>query len=216
MNNNRNFLLLALVIFTLAFGVLTVLFWSYMTDKILIPVYHLLWVCSLIINSIPQHIFMALLVVLSVAIGLRTLKNLNYDPYRQPAMYNQSSPATRYQHWRILCTYAHGTWYSKTRLASESCMLILSILASEQGVDSSEAEELVRNGMVDIPDVLRDVIVLKHIPDTSSSRLPRILSWLNWRKADTDPYIDQFLAELINFVENHLEMMPYARNEFES
>jgi hypothetical protein len=220
MRNNRVFFLLAFAIFVLIFSVLTVLFWSFMTDKILIPIYYVLWVCNLIINSVPQGAYLLLLVILSIVIGLRTLTSLRSNLHHRRARHNQPNPATRYQHWRILCAYAYGTWFSKSQVTFESRKLILSILAFEQGVDLLEAEDMVRNGALDIPDMLRDVIVSKYIPDAPPNRFPGILSWLplpaRWRKADYDPCMDQFLTEFVNFVEHHLEITSHARNEFES
>ncbi|MBN1563809.1 MAG: hypothetical protein JXA10_08215 [Anaerolineae bacterium] len=191
-----------------------------MTDKILAPIYYLLWVSGLVINSVPQFVYLMILVVVSMFLSLKIVSGLRSNVPRQPVMYDQPNSTTRYQHWRILCAYAHGSWFSKNRLATEARELILSILAFEQGVKLAEAEAMVQAGALDIPPVLQEMIVSKHIPHASTNRLPGILSWLSglvrWRKTDSDPYIDHFLTELINFVEHHLEMTPHARNEFES
>ena len=97
---------------------------------------------------------------------------------------------------------------------------MLSILAFEQGLGRPEVEAMVRDGDLDIPDMLRDVIVLKHIPDTLPKSLPRIMRRLHrpahWKNTSSDRYIDQFLTEFINFVEHHLEITPHAGNDFES
>ncbi len=220
MKNYRTFFLLVFVTFVLIFSVVTVLFWSFMTEHFLAPIYYFLWICGLVINSVPQGIYLAGLVILSIGMGWRTLGSVPINRLRQSRIYDQSNPNTRYQHWLILVTHAHGTWFSQNRFVSASRELILSILASEQGIDQLEAEKLVQNGGLDLPDILRDVIVSKHIPQPSTRRRPRLLYWLRiparQRNTSSDLYVDQFLTALIDFAEYHLEITAHASNEFEA
>ena len=37
-----------------------------MSDTILVPIYYVLWVCGLLVNSVPQGVYLTLLVILSM------------------------------------------------------------------------------------------------------------------------------------------------------
>lgn len=218
MTNHKVFLSLAYAVFVLIFGVLTVLFWPFVSDRILVPVYYFLWVLGLLINSIPQGIYLALLVIFSAITAAKILENLRTSQRQRQVIFNPSNTSTRYWHWRTLCVHSYGNWFSKGRLAYEARHLILSILAFEYGVDLSDAEAMVRDGTIELSETLRNVINMTTIPDAPPHRFTGILSWLSrsvrWADSQSDPYVEQLLTELMNFLEYHLEITPHAGNEF--
>lgn len=220
MTNHRNLLLLAFAVFVAIFSVLTVLFWTFMSDTFLVPIYYFLWVCGLLVNSVPQGGYLALLVFLSIVIGAKTLEGMHTGPHRRRVIRHQPNSSTRYLHWRMLCMHAQGNWFAKGRLGFEARKLILSILAYEQGVDLLEAEAMVRNGTLMVPDMLRSIIETKTIPDALPSRFSGVLSRLRRPvlRGDSrpDPYLVQFLAEFTSFVEHHLEITAHVGNKSES
>lgn len=210
MISQKKSLLLAFIIFVLLFSVLSVLFWDIVTDTILVPIYYFVWVCGLLINSVPQGIYLMLLVSGSIITGVKMLESLPMNRRRGPAPSRQLNSGTRYAHWRTVCAYASANWLSKGRLAFDARQLILSIVAFEQGVDIPEAEKMALSGELDIPDSLLHVIRTKSIPDGH----PRRLFWRRRavHRAGTysDPHVDQFLSEFIRFMESHLEIQSHA------
>lgn len=219
--SDRTRILLAFVGFALFFSVITLVFWGFMRDTILIPVYYVLWIVGLMLNSVPQGAYLAILVILSAVIGLKIFESLHSAQRPPRAVRNQPPPNTRYVLWSILCTCAPGNWFSKNRLALEARKLVLAILAYEQGIDTTEVETLVRLGKLDLPDAIRNIIQNKAIPDAPwssrlSDRLSGTLDRLRhpFRSAETppDPYVEHLLAELISFVEYHLEITHAGQN----
>ncbi len=217
MTNHKLLLLWAFALFVLIFSVLTILFWSFVSDTILVPIYYCLWVCGLTINSVPQGVYLTLLAILSIVLGAKTLRGPRRPRKLSQAVPRQGNPGTRYLHWSLLCDQAQRNWFSKGQLALEARHLILSILAFERGVDLLEAESMVREGVLELPEMLREVVERKRIPDTSTRRIANVLSWLRrphrGLAASSDPQVDQFLNELIRFAEKHLEINTYAGNE---
>jgi hypothetical protein len=217
MTNRKVLLLLAFALFVLIFSALTALFWTFMSDTILVPIYYFLWVCGLLVNSVPQGVYLTLLVIVSMILGAKTLGGARTGQQHRRVIPSQTNTGTRYLHWHLLCLHAHRNWFSKGQLALEARHLILSILAFERGVDLTEAEAMVRNGVLDLPDMLRNVVEAKRIPDEPPNRIASVLLWLRHpvRRADasSDPQVEQFLAELIRFAEHHLEIDTHARNE---
>jgi hypothetical protein len=208
--------LLSVIVFFVIFSVLMVLFWAFVSDKILIPLYYILWVCGLIANSIPQRAYLALLVLLSIIISSSTIDGLQINPRRTKKAYSPPDSGTRYMQWRILCFHDSSNWFTKGQLAFEARHLILSIVAFEQSVNLEEAESMVRSGKVDVPEILRTLIEKKSFPNAPSNHFPGGLSWWFGKKAaHYEPYVKQFLAELIHYAEHHLEIIPHVDNQSE-
>jgi hypothetical protein len=215
MKNTRLSFLLAFVTFALIFSVLTVLFWPFMSDTILVPIYYFLWVCRMIINSVPEGVYLALLVIISLSLSLRTFERARSNRHHRRVIRSQPNSDSRYLHWRNLCIHSYGNWFSKGQLSFEIRTLILSILAFEQGVEISEAEAMVRNGTLTLSDTLRNVVEMKNTPETRPNRFSGLLFWRHRQpvqRIDTssDVYVDQLLAELISFAEHHLEITTHA------
>lgn len=206
--NNRVFVHLSISIGVsiLIYSVLAVLFWSFISDTILVPIYYLVWVGGLLINSVSQGKYLTLLVLLSIVIGGQTLISLYTLQHREHEIYHQPHSRSRYIHWHELCMSASGTWLAKGLLASEVHDLILSILAVEYSMDPTEVKEMVLNGLIPIAEPLRQVIKTKSIPDVARRRS----FWRHRQEMDVDPHVEQLLAALVRFLEQHLEITPHA------
>jgi hypothetical protein len=204
-------MILVFVLLALLFSILTLVYWDFMRDTIIVPIYYLIWVISLVLKSIPQGVYFAVLVFLSLLIGFKTLESVRVERSTKRLEKDWPESGTQYLHWKSLCANMDINPFSRGRFAWEARKLILSILAYEQGIDSVEAETLVRKGMVDVPDTIRNLIEKKKIPD---ARLPRnrITSVaLRLRRllgigSENDPQIDSAIAEIIGFIEYHLEI----------
>jgi hypothetical protein len=218
MTRNKAKLVLAFIAFVLFFSILALVYWDFIRDTIIVPIYYIIWVIGLFLRSIPQGVYFAFLITLSLVMGFKTLEGMKdtQNPKRRKG--DQPQAGTQYLHWKSLYTSIDVNPFARNRFAWEARKLILSILAYEQGVNTSEAEALVRNGMVDIPDTIRNLIEEKRIPDTRLT-LNRITSlMLRVRRlffngdTETDLEIDSSVAEIIGFIEYHLEIN-HAGNE---
>jgi hypothetical protein len=213
--------ILVFVLLVLFFSILTLIFWDFIRDVIIVPIYYFLWEISLVLKSIPEGIYLALLVFLSVIIGFNTLASVRVEQHTKRLERERPESGTRYLHWRSLCANMGVNPFTRDRFAWEARKLILSIFAYEQGIDIADAEMLVQMGEVDMPDTIRNLITEKKIPATGFriSRIARAVVWLRWLffriEAENDPQIDALVREIISFVEYRLEIN-HAGNQPES
>ena len=214
-------IILVFVLLVLLFGILTLIFWDFVRDAIIVPIYYFLWEISLVLKSIPEGAYLALLVFLSVIIGFNTLTGLRVERHTKRLEREQPESGTRYVHWRLLCANLDVNPFTRDRFFWEARKLILSIFAYEQGIDIADAEMLVQNGNVDAPDTVRRLIIEKRIPAAGPrvSRIARAPVWLRRLfieiEAENDPQIDALVGEIISFIEQRLEIN-HAGNQPES
>ncbi len=206
---DRTRILLAFAICVVLFSAATLLFWGFVRNTILVPVYYVIWVIGLLLNSIPQGAYLALIVLLSAITGWKAIQSTRRTPHIRRVVRNQAAPGTRYRHWNRLCDHAHGGPSSRDWFIAEARKLILSVLAYEHGIDSTQAEALVQDGSLDVPGTLRDMIQKKNIPGAPlPSRLNALSIWLRRlrlrEEVPSDPYVEQMIADLVDFLESHL------------
>jgi K+-sensing histidine kinase KdpD len=205
-------IILVFVLLVLLFSVLTLIFWDFIRDVIIVPIYYFLWEISLVLKSIPEGIYLALLVFLSVIIGFNTLASLRVERQTKRLERERSESDTRYLHWKSLCANMDVNPFTRDRFAWEARKLILSIFAYEQGIDIADAEMLVQNGNVDVPDTIRNLITEKRMPAAGLhvNRIARAMVWLRRLffkiEAENDPQIDALVGEIISFIEQRLEI----------
>jgi hypothetical protein len=212
MTVDRAKIILVFVALVLFFSILTLVFWGFIRDIVIIPIYYFLWEMGLLLKSVPEGIYFALLVLVSLIIGFNTVVSVRAERHTRRLERQQPESITRYLHWRILCANMDANPFTRDRFAWEARKLILSIFAYEQGIDIAEAEMLVRRGDVDMPDVIRNLITEKKFPVTGLRirRIARPIVWLRWLffriEADNDPQLDALVGEITSFVEHRLEI----------
>src|SRR4051812_1213802 len=86
---NKVRVLVAVLVVAFIFSILTLLFWTFVRDTIVIPVYYLVWVSGLLINSVPQGLFAGLLALIGLVIAFNTLNSL---PRRSTALAPAKAP----------------------------------------------------------------------------------------------------------------------------
>ena len=209
---------LAFVLMVIGFSLFTLLYWDFVRDTVVVPIYYVLWVGGLILKSIPQWLFVALLTGISILISLNTLRDIRGKPAGKSTQVSPLSADTRYQHWRRLYDNVYISRFSRNLFITDARKLILSILAYERGIDVVQAEALVRSGGLDLPEGIRTLIRQRELQEAAPltsrtqdaiSRLRRLLSR---DKAQPNPQVDSLVAETIAFLEQHLEM-PYGGNQ---
>lgn len=210
---NRGQLGRALFAIALIFGVLTLAFWDFVREAIVIPLYYLFWYGGLVLNSIPQAVYLFLLVVVVIVIGLNTLSRLasiSVNAYRaRPAVFEDQS---RYQVWLRLCAWAPSSEFSRSNLAREIRNLLLAIRAYQDGTGIAEAEQHFLNDAGALPISVGRLIVEKEL--TYDPLPPQRLGWLRYRvqqllrrpeSADA-PVSAPALEDIVHYIESQLEI----------
>jgi hypothetical protein len=208
MQDNRLRIGLAFVAVALGLGALTIIFWDFVRETIITPIYYSLWIGGLFINSVPQGVFLVILLIICAIIALNALSN---SIGGQPRAAHQSTPATletRYHHWERMCTNLYLGHFSRHLFAAEARRLILSILAFEYRVEVRQVEAMIRNNQIDLPEGIRKLMLNKDdLPaEPPLSEISRMLKRLR-REPIRDPQVDAFMNEIITFIEAHLEIM---------
>lgn len=203
---------LVFVLVTLIFSILTLLYWDFIRDTVIVPVYYLIWVSSLILKSIPQVGYLALIILISIMIAWNTLAHVKVRQLTRKVDGNHPQATTRYLNWRTLCANMYSSAFSRNQFAREARKLILSILAYQEGIDISEAEVLVRIGTLSVPDSIRNLIQQKDIqtstlaPHGTKNVILRLRRFFLKVESQKDPQIDSQVAEIIDFIEHRLEI----------
>jgi hypothetical protein len=200
------------VLITLIFSILALIYWDFVRDSIIVPVYYLIWVSGLILKSIPQSGYLALLILVSAIIGFNTLERIRNEQLASRPETNDPQAESRYLHWRRLHARLYVSPFSRDQFAWEARRLILSILAYQSGVDTSEAEMMVTDGLLDVPDSIRNLVQHKDMatptptPRNVKNAVLRLRQLLRRTVPQNEPQIDGQVAEIVYFIERCLEI----------
>ncbi len=222
MTINKTRIALAFGLVFLAFGVLTLLFWSTVRDTIIVPIYYFVWVSGLMINSLSQEVFILILLVILFLIALNTLASVHLRSTGRSRQQPKTPADTRYQHWQRLCVNVYASRFSRNLFFSESRRLILNILAYERAIKPFEVEALIKSGELRLPDGIRELFRQREMPDDQDAVPSRAQSMLlsmrrliGQANSERDPQVERLVYDVIAFVETHLETI-YAGNTGES
>lgn len=217
MNGARAKIGIAAAATVVLFAVLTLIFWDFMRDTVVTPLYELLWVGDLFLKSLPQGIYLVVVIAISIVIGSNALQSLQSRSLVQNSHNPRSMDSARYVFWRRLYEHLTGSQFSRNHFAAESRKLILSILAYQEALDVSIVEARIMDGSVIVPSAVKYLIQYREIP--TSTRIGTsnnsLRFWLRTRfikpQRMLDPYIDQQVNEIVEFIEHRLEIT-YAEN----
>jgi hypothetical protein len=220
MKINKVRVAVAVLVVAFIFSILTLVFWTFVRDTIVIPVYYLIWVGGLVINSIPQGIFAGLLAIIGLVIAFNTLTSL---PRRSTAL-APAKPSTqvdtRYQHWRRLSENLYVSRFSRNLFMADARRLILSILAYENGIEVAEVTALLKAGALELPGGVGTLFAQADHQDELQEVLPsepftqKMRRWLRLGNAAParNPQLEALVADIMGFIEYHLEKA-YAGNQ---
>lgn len=222
MKVNRRWVWVGLVflLVILIFAVLTWFFWDFMRDTVALPIYFILWITDLFLKSVPQQIYLGIVVVICIFILLNTLITIGVRPVAETVEDKHYQPATRYAFWRKHCAALHTSQFSRERFAFEARELILSVLAYDEGISVGEVEALCQDGALPLPEVIHNLIDKKGIrgpqpiPRTLKAVLERMRQVVRSTDSPPDPQTENQLAEIISYIESRLEITN-AENQFE-
>lgn len=202
---------LASFVLTLIYCVLTLVFWNFVRDTIVVPIYYLIWLAGLILKSIPQGTYLALLIVISLLIGMNTLIKIQVKRLSISSERSAQEEASRYRFWLKLYTNSQSG-DSRLNFAFYARNLILSILSYQEGLDLSETERKVANNDLKVPVAVKKLIQER---DQVATQQPK-RRFVNWgyklrrfiRRKDLqdDLLINKHIEEIIHFIESRLEI----------
>ncbi len=194
----------------LVFGVLALLFWDFIRETIVVPIYYFFWIIDITIKVVPESIYLAVLILVGFALSLNALRDLQLRrPYRQQTGTPQAT-STRYTIWARLYKNLYARSILSNHFSSETRKLLLNLLAYQEGVTTDEIEVRVKNDTLALPSAVKTLLEHKAIrlnqPEYNANH-NWLQRWLNppqpaLDSAETDPQV----AEIVAFIEHRLEI----------
>ncbi len=209
------------VLVLLLFSTLTLFYWAFVRDSIIVPVYYFIWVSDLTLKSIPQEAYLAVLMLISIIIDLNTLMGIRTNRYSRRIEGSQPQTDSRYLYWKKLCSNLYASPFARDTFAWEARKLTLSVFAHQNGVESSDVETMIRNGTLPVPDSIKMLIQQKKIqapkPTYTSGEnvIIRLRRLLLKEEHPNNPQTDSPIEEIVAFIEHLLEI-DNARNQPQS
>ncbi len=212
MTINQRKMGIVLVVVILAFSLLTLIYWSFVRDTIIIPIYYVIWVGDLALKSVPQGAYLAVLILISLMIGVNTLLSMRVRRSTRGVGEIHTPNDSRYTYWKKLCSNLYSSPFAQDSFAWESRKLILSIFAYQNGIEIPEVEAMIRNNVLSVPAVIKKLIEEKKIrnfidnPQPSENIIFRLRRWLFPVEDPQKKSIDDAVAEIVAYIEHLLEI----------
>ena len=212
MTINQKKMAIALVVVISLFSLLTIIYWSFVRDTIIVPIYYVIWVSDLALKSFPQEAFLAVAVLLSLLIGVNTLLSMRVRRFAGSMDEMPSQSDSRYMHWKKLCSNLYASPFAQDTFAWEARKLILSVFAYQNGIEIAQVEAMIRNDVLPVPEPIKKLIQEKKIDNFTLTFEPapkliaRLRRWLFPSEESQKSPIDDELAEIADYIEHLLEI----------
>jgi hypothetical protein len=209
---NKKKIAIALVAVILVFSLLTLVYWSFVRDTIIVPIYYFIWVGDLALKSVPQGAFLAFLILISLIIGVNTLLSMQVQRLTRSVEEIPTQSDSRYTYWKRLCSNLYSSPFAQDSFAWEARKLIVSIFAYQNGIETAQVEAMIRNDMLSVPEPIKKLIQEKKIQDFNATPKPteNVIFWLRrWLFPVEDPQklpIDDSVTEIVDYIEQLLEI----------
>ena len=200
------------VLALLVFSALTLFYWDFVRDTIIVPIYYFVWVSNLTLKSIPQQAFLAVLVIIGILVGLNTAIGIGAKSITKGFTDAPSQTDSRYTSWKKLCSNLSSSSFARDSFAWEARKLIVAILAYQNGIEPTEVEARVKNGALLLPAAINDLIQYRKIKDAppilqeNESIILRLRRLLLKEPPPNNPPIDSPVVEIVAFIEHQLEI----------
>jgi hypothetical protein len=212
MTINKTRIGIVLVVVILFFSLLTLLFWTFVRDTIIVPIYYFIWVSDLTLKSVPQEVYLAFLILVSLIIGVNTLISTRVRRFTRSVEEMPSQSDSRYSYWRKLCSNLYSSPFAQDTFAWEARKLILSIFAYQNGIETAQVEAMIRSDALPVPASIKKLIQEKKIkdfraiPQPSENVILRLRRRLFKIEVQKNPPIDDPVAEIADYIEHLLEI----------
>jgi hypothetical protein len=200
------------ILAVLVFSALTLLYWDFVRDTIVVPIYYFIWVGNLTLRSVPQQAFLALLMLISILIGLNTLISIGAKATPNSFTDAPSQTDSRYASWKKLCSNLSSSSFARDSFAWEARTLIIAILANQNGIEPTEVELKIKSETLVVPPSIKDLIQYRKIkdmpltPQGSESIIVRLGRLFRKEVPQNNSPIDSPIAEIVAFIEHQLEI----------
>ena len=202
-------LLIGVILF---FSLLTLVYWSFVRDTIIVPIYYFMWVGDLALKSVPQKAYLAVLVLISLIIGVNTLLSMRVRQLTGRVDEVPPQNDSRYLHWKKLCSNLYSSPFAQDSFAWESRKLILAIFAYQNALEIVQVEAMIQNNILPVPDSIKKLIQEKKIqnfnpiPKPPENLITRLRRWLFPIENTQKLPIDNAVAEIVGYIEHLLEI----------
>ena len=209
---NRTRLALVVILALMIASTVSFFFWDFVRDTLVVPIYFLLWVSDLIIKSVPQQAYLAVLVLLCATIALNTMLRGNANAPVQRRSRGQYTESTRYVYWRRLYRNLYGSPLFRNKLAAEIREFLLTMLAHQEGLDSTRVEAMILDGSLAVPPAVRQFVQERafDVPQRELTFLEtlgqRLRGLLIDSRTEAPLPLNAHVAEVITFIEDRLEI----------
>lgn len=211
----RKRLALTLAVLTLLiYAVLMLAYRDFVRQNIVVPIVLLVWIAAQAIRGLHQAILLGVLIAAGMVIAIFSLLEFwHLVPASSRAAPPRSSPS-RYKFWLGRCRSMKRGSYSLEITASELRRFLLSLLSYQEHQDTSEVENQVAQGSLEVPPAVYDLIVMRRLagPDSSAAQggvFARLREAVQQRfslgETPAGDEIDQRLEQVIAYIEDRLE-----------
>lgn len=210
LNKVRISLIFIAVLYILS--IVFVIFWDVIRDQVIIPIYYLVWVVSLILKSISQKVYLALLVFGCIVIGINTLIKIRGKGIKKPRENTSYAGNSRYRFWARLLNFSMTSEFFSWDFVLEARRLILSIFAFQEGLDPTEVEQGMSDNSITAPVIVKQLVKHRELPIDSPQKtwleilIVKLRSRFNIQEPQTDQKVSRQIEEIIKFIEERLEI----------
>jgi hypothetical protein len=174
MNEERDLfpLFLAIAGTMLVVGVLTVVFWEFVSDNIILPIYSMVILIDYALGSVPQLLYLVLVLLVFIGVAIYRLV-VTFQTQKDSAYVSEKryggSMTSRYDYWNRICGNLHRSHFAHEELMRSSRKFILDLLANQQHCDVYEIERMVLADELDLPAHIQALLLDRRF----KSNLPR-------------------------------------------
>ncbi|MGE5222416.1 MAG: hypothetical protein ACM3PY_08265 [Omnitrophica WOR_2 bacterium] len=228
MKIDRRILLLFLVVALLAAFLVMFILREFVQQKIAVPISFILWLAGLVLKSIPQVFFLALLLTVAVYYALKSLSSAKPVLPIRTVEKIESRKRERVGFW-LLQIYRARRIYSRQfvdpwGLKDPLKKLTQEVLAYRYHTSTLQVDQRMEKGEMDIPADIVEYLRSdeKPVNPFSTRKISKLRSWLEslvsqfYRSQPERPsgtiYFDRHLESLIEFLEDQLEINYDDRN----
>ncbi|MFC1463410.1 MAG: hypothetical protein ACFLMY_01045 [Candidatus Brachytrichaceae bacterium NZ_4S206] len=142
-------LMAALVI--IGVGILTFALRDAVREAVVIPLAYAVWLTDLLLRSLPQGLFLAILLIISLVIVLRGLLQAGARTSEMPFRPVASSPRSRLGFWVRQLNNLNHSQFAREQTSQEMRNLMLRMLAQAHQFEPNEVMAQIRSGALSVP-----------------------------------------------------------------
>ena len=211
-------LLLSIFSGLIIFGVVAIFFWEFLRETIVLPIYRFAIILRYGINSVPQFVFLFLIVIIGFILAIRAL----HFAFEKDAGEEQSgngyftsysaSYSSRYRYWKMQTAPLGHSEFARNDFVRNTRRLVLELIAHQQHRTWLEVETLAMDGQVSLPPMIEELVCQRTLRRTPRKvnffiglyeTISKRFGVINDRP---DPVLDEHINAILQFIEERLEI----------